>query len=329
MSWPALVPPPPGPADGEHDVAIVVSIEDYAFLEDVPGAHANARAWVQWLTRTRGVPHVRTLRDDQATREAILETLEDAQARRGPEGTLWVVFIGHGAPGGQLLGVDAQATPASVRHRSLPARALQVDGGVAVVDACFAAPAGLDGLQPAVPSWAVARLPPEPARPRRSPRPAPAPRPEGTLLAAAGPAQWAGPLPGADRPAFSYLVLGALRGWGDLDGDGEVTSTEAVAWADRVLFEEATDRRQTPEHLGPVRSLARAVEPAPERAEPAPPPVAEPPRATPPAPAPRARARRRLRAVGADPAEASPGLLAAVAACALTLVGLGARGLGS
>jgi hypothetical protein len=40
--------------------------------------------------------------------------------------------------------------------------------------------------------------------------------------------QFAGPLPGLGRPAFSWLVLGALRGWGDADRDGTVTAREAV-----------------------------------------------------------------------------------------------------
>ena len=33
---------------------------------------------------------------------------------------------------------------------------------------------------------------------------------------------FAGPLPGGGRPAFSYLMLGALRGWADEDGDREI-----------------------------------------------------------------------------------------------------------
>ena len=49
-----------------------------------------------------------------------------------------------------------------------------------------------------------------------------------TVLTAATADQVAGPLPGAARPAFSYLVLGGLRGWADSDHNGRVTAGETV-----------------------------------------------------------------------------------------------------
>src|SRR6185295_15650443 len=44
-----------------------------------------------------------------------------------------------------------------------------------------------------------------------------------------------GTLPGTDYPAFSYLMLGALRGWADENHDGGVTAAEANAYVKREL----------------------------------------------------------------------------------------------
>ena len=333
IPWPALPPPPPT-GMGHDDAAVVVSIEDYAFLPDLPGAHDNGRDWAGWLRDTQQVPFVRTLQDAEATRETVLQALEEAQQRRTGDGVVWVVFVGHGAPGGRLLGADAQPSAASITHRGLGLDELPQGPTVGVIDACFTGDL-VPGLQPAVPTWAT-RPPPVPAAPSAPRRKRPSPH---TLLLAAGPSQYAGPLPAVDRPAFSYLVLGALRGWGDSDHDGHVTATEAVAYADRMLFEHVTDRVQTPELRGADRQLSQGSEPAPRAAVvPPPPPVREapapptvpvpsaPPRAVASRrPAPRLKLRWPRRSPEVHPTQASPGLLAAVAACAAGLLTLGLR----
>lgn len=71
---------------------------------------------------------------------------------------------------------------------------------------------------------------------------------------AAGPNQLSAPLDGQNHGAFTYFVLGALRGWadGELDGqrDGKVTAAEAQAFVAHALrrFELA---HQQPVWLGP------------------------------------------------------------------------------
>ena len=74
--------------------------------------------------------------------------------------------------------------------------------------------------------------------------------PQVSLATAAAADQFAGPLPDQDRPAFSYLVLGAAQGWGDRDADGAVTLAEAVDYATVALVTGVTTRRQTPALLG-------------------------------------------------------------------------------
>lgn len=67
------------------------------------------------------------------------------------------------------------------------------------------------------------------------------------VLSAARADQFAGPLPGKNRPANSYLLLGALRGWGDINDNGEVTVTEAAEYAKEVMQATLRDRIQEPE----------------------------------------------------------------------------------
>ena len=59
-----------------------------------------------------------------------------------------------------------------------------------------------------------------------------------TILSAGEHDQFAGPLPGslpyADRPAFSYLTLGAMTGWGDENKDGVVTVQETIRYSNYI-----------------------------------------------------------------------------------------------
>ena len=68
--------------------------------------------------------------------------------------------------------------------------------------------------------------------------------PRTTLFTAARNDEFAGPLPGADRPAFSYLALGGLRGWADEDDNGRVTAGELHTYVRTALQALVRDRRQ-------------------------------------------------------------------------------------
>ena len=246
--------------DGSRDVALVVGIENYVFAPDLDGATDNARDWVTWLRDARGVPTVKVLLDTQATREEILDAATGVADRAVAGGRIWVVYIGHGAPSrvgddGVLVGVDAQQTAASLEARSVRQGelldALDVDGTetVLVVDACFSGKTSSGDLAPGLaPLKAV-----DASLSSRA-----------TVLTAARSDEFAGPLSDGSRPAFSYLVLGALRGWGDRNGDGRVTVREAVDYADDPLFQTVTGRSQSPTWAGSDLELARGREAGPD-----------------------------------------------------------------
>lgn len=260
---PDLSAPPPGHTrDAVGDVALIIAVESYMDLSPVTGARANAAAWDAWLT-SRGAT-VNVLYDKQATREQILARAAAISKERSDDGRAWLVFIGHGAParagGGALVGYDAQASCASLDARTVAQSdlldALGANRGVevmAVVDACFSGttPEGslMRGCQPAVPLDADV------------------PRTATVMRAAAG-TQYAGALPGEDRPAFSWLALGALRGWADVDGDQAVTAAELTSWTRAQLASMPTAEVQTPEVEGRGGIvLARASEPDPNPAK--------------------------------------------------------------
>ena len=256
VDWPDIsVPPRTGASqDGAQDVALVIAIEDYAYAQDVPGAVLNGRAWVHWLKNSWGVPLVKVLENGQATREEMLEAAKGVASRSRSGGRLWVVYIGHGAPAkggdGVLVGADAQQTAMSLEARSVKMSELvgALEGPasevVVVLDACFSGKSSsgdlAPGLAPLVPVTYLAT------------------RPKWTVLSAGRGDEYAGPLSDGTRPAFSYLVLGALRGWGDANRDGRVTDEEAVRYALDTMFETVTGRTQRPERNGAAVVLGRS-----------------------------------------------------------------------
>ena len=250
-TWPDLSRPARTIGGGTHDSAVVIGVENYSFVPPVPGAEQNARAWYDYLTQTLGVPpeSIRLLTGVDATKEEIQEAARLASERANQKGTLWFIFIGHGAPSsdgkdGLLVGVDAQQKSASLSARSLGrsellkalsssrAKAIRV-----IIDACFSG-RGQDGatiapgLQPLLSVGAPAFLD------QRM-----------TVLTAARGDQFAGALPGTHRPAFSYLVLGGLRGWAP-NQDGKITGEGLVRYSQGALDATLRGRNQTPDIIG-------------------------------------------------------------------------------
>ncbi|MFI5362796.1 MAG: SUMF1/EgtB/PvdO family nonheme iron enzyme [Elusimicrobiota bacterium] len=248
-AWPDLRSPARAIGGGDHDAAVIVGVEDYAFVPPVPGAEANAKAWYDYLTKTRSAApgNVKLLLGNDAAREDMLAAAQKAAAKAGPDGTLWFVFIGHGAPSsdgkdGLLVAFDAQQKAESLQTHSLrrgellkALRASKAAKIVVLVDACFSGrgPDGASiapGLQPLV---TVASFGAVDSRM--------------VVMTAAKGDQFAGGLPGAQRPAFSYLVLGGLRGWA---GQAQVTAGDLWHYASDALDATLTGRNQTPDLIG-------------------------------------------------------------------------------
>lgn len=252
ITWPDLSLPARTIGGGENDAAVVVGIETYFKVPGVPGARSNAKEWYEYLIRTRGVPpqNVKLLTEDDAAREQILTEVNQAAKLAGDGGNLWFIFIGHGAPSadgkdGLLVGVDAQQTASSLQARSikrgeiLTALSHSKASSISVVlDACFSG-RGQDGstivpgLQPLQTVAVGASI-----------------DPRIVVLTAAKGNQFAGALPGSARPAFSYLVLGGLRGWAVQGQKGLVTAGDLWRYATNSLDATLRGRKQEPDLLG-------------------------------------------------------------------------------
>lgn len=232
---------------GANDVAVIVAVEDYIFLPHVKGATNNGSDWEKFFQDSLGVGAVHFVSNSQATREELKRFATLAAASSKPGGTVWFVFIGHGAPSkdgteGLLVGADAQSTPESLFARGLPQQGLldilqtgKQAQTVLVVDACFSGRAGSgDALVKAQPVIPMAIQPVMAA--------------STVVLTAAQADEFAGPLPGVDRPAFSYLLLGALRGWAVDSGD--VSAQSAQRYVQRALRGIPGRMNQTPSIFG-------------------------------------------------------------------------------
>ena len=244
FSWPDLSTLPkeaPRSPEGAKDAAVIVGLEEYDRLPSVTGARANAEAWHHWLAAVRGVPRDRIWRlvDRGARKREVQEALVDAASQIERDGILWFIWIGHGSPpevgSDQNLLLSYSADPGSSGfggegiergyvERTLLGGDPNHHRGVMVLDACFSGKTSSgaalrEGAQWAggAASWVAAGV-----------------GGKITMLAAARGTEVAGPLPGAARPAYSYLLLGGLRGWGDKEygrSDGRVSLGEAHRYA--------------------------------------------------------------------------------------------------
>ena len=221
-----------------HDAAVVVGIEDYSYIADVPWATRDAQAFYRTLLYTVGVPAARVrLLDGGASHEMIREALTQAATEAGRSGRVWFYFAGHGAASSRdgermILGQDVRAEVAAFDSRGLTVGEIERLAGaqgaqvVMVLDTCYtgrdrAGEALVPGGRFVVPAYAT----------RAEPRV--------VSWTAAGPNEVAKPLDSVGHGAFTYFVIGALRGWADgqIDGvrDGQVTLEEASLYVNDSL----------------------------------------------------------------------------------------------
>ncbi|WP_052250824.1 tetratricopeptide repeat protein [Xanthomonas sacchari] len=209
--------------------AIVIGIDDYAHWPKLQYAANDAQAIAQTLTGSFGFPssQVIVLKNQEATRNNILAAFHDRLAHGGvgKNDRVFVFFAGHGATrklaSGRDLGyiVPADSDPAQFATDAIPmteiqdiAESLEAKHVLFVMDACYS---GL-GLTRGGGTSAYLR-----ENARRIAR---------QMLTAGGADQQVADSGPNGHSVFTWVLLQALSGKADLNGDGLITGTELAAY---------------------------------------------------------------------------------------------------
>ncbi len=220
------------------DAAIIVGNEAYQALPQATYAGVDARAARDLLMNGLGISKSRVLFAENVTNAQLQDTIKRGVGRVKKGGTLWIYYAGYGASAaGQrtLLGVDT--TPESLEKGGMPLDTLLATASrsaagrvIVIVDAGFGG-VGRDAL-PLVPDRALP-----------APKGAPAVANNTVVWLADTGGRTVGGYPDGRHGMFTWLALGAMRGWADgaLPGserDGKVTLDEAqyyVSWTGRRM----------------------------------------------------------------------------------------------
>lgn len=267
LRWPALPVPGEGveaPRDAVSEAALVIDLSAYQHLPPRPGGEKNAAAWVHYFSEIRGLrpESIFTLKGPEAQPAEILAAVQSAGQMTDPGGAVWVIIIGYSVTpmvqtfpkvGSFLLTYGAPAVEPVRSGQALPLLAMTKDlldwseaPVVLVLDAC--GPPGVEfseamlgGAEPVLygSSWEPSAMHFTP-RVGRTPAKIVTETSEGGLRGIRGVVMTSGigdrclaTLPGGNRPALSYLALGALQGWGD---DGSPDTKRSRPWLNRRFF---------------------------------------------------------------------------------------------
>lgn len=227
----------------EKSWAIVIGIDQYAKWPKLEYASHDAQAIADTLTGQFGFPssQVIVLKDQQATRNNILAAFHDrlADDRTGRNDRVFVFFAGHGATQrlasgrdlGYIIPVDSDPNAFATDAIAMTdiqniAESMQAKHVMFVMDACYSG-LGLTRGGPA--SSAFLR-----ENARRSAR---------QMLTAGGSDQQVADSGPNGHSVFTWVLLQALAGKGDLNGDGLITGTELAAYVAPAV---SAVSRQTP-----------------------------------------------------------------------------------
>lgn len=214
----------------EKSWAIVVGIDNYAKWPKLEYASHDAQAVADTLTGQFGFPssQVIVLKNEQATRNNILAAFHDrlSDDRTGRNDRVFVFFAGHGATRqlasgrdlGYIIPVDSDpkefATDAiAMTDIQNIAESMQAKHVMFVMDACYSG-LGLTRGGPSSSSFLRENA-------RRSAR---------QMLTAGGADQQVADAGPNGHSVFTWVLLQALAGKGDLNGDGLITGTELAAY---------------------------------------------------------------------------------------------------
>ena len=249
--WPdlSIAPTPLLPhtiLDPKEEHALIISIESYTVLADIPNAKTTGRDWFRYFSRHRGIPVDQvTWIDGQAATSANIQAAIDSMTKSEKQ-RFWLVFIGHGATvdrAPRILPVDTQDSYYDVLRKgiAIPSILEKLESKskgdvVAVFDSSFNEKWGNQSLfsEPLPKTRGELRVS------RKS-----------TVLFASQPSDSTYLLSKGNRTSFGYLALGALRGWADANRDGVIRVRELIDYTQKVIQQvQLPNLRQEPFWVG-------------------------------------------------------------------------------
>lgn len=247
--WPDISSPIPNIVENSsNDSALIIAIEKYTHIHKVEGAVQNGNDWHQYFRVSANIPEERIgyILNESAGKTAILQKARQLSESTPKEGKIWLIYIGHGATHKNeaiFLGVDTRATVNSFDEQLTQLELINIlkeeHDVIAFIDTCFSGRsddgiAFLQGTQFAM-LTSIDQVP------------------KATIFTAAEHNEYAGTIYGLHRPAFSYLALGALRGWADKDDNG-VSLEEIHQYTSKTLQTLVQGRTQQPTFWSDGRS---------------------------------------------------------------------------
>ncbi|HEB89904.1 MAG TPA: hypothetical protein ENI85_10070 [Deltaproteobacteria bacterium] len=224
-------------SDYGRKIAVVIGISRYARLNDLEGAHRDAREMAE-LLRTLGFDTVHELYDEDATRVRILELVGQKLREETSKNDLaFIFFAGHGAtetlPNGEKRGYliptegsaqDPYVTGISMETIRDLSNRLEARHVYYAVDACYSG-----GLATTAAAGEATR-----GDSRNS---------SVQVLTAGLEGQQA--IEEGGRGVFTSYLIQGLRGEANLNGDDVISASE-IGWFVANQVEQATGGRQTP-----------------------------------------------------------------------------------
>lgn len=266
--WPDLGDPPTGIRDGRADAAVIVVIDDPADsrVGGRPGAWAVGSGWWRYLVHTRGLrmSRVKLLRNEEASLEAIRETVLNMKYAAGAGSMLWFVYIGVGASpeaGGDGILWAGDGEPFEFAGLRQQLGRGTHESAFMLLDACDQQPA--PGYRSGVPAHFLADQTPvgKPSVAKISASPEYAGGGFGAavkrvqavvatdvqfersqvrnsfVLTAGTGERCQTTLADRPWPALAYAALGGLQGWSDTNEDGWIGAMELAVYAQALIPE--------------------------------------------------------------------------------------------
>jgi len=244
--------------------ALIIGIEDYQHLPNVPYAKNDAQLVEKYFERVLGVPteNIILLLDDKATKTSIQGTIREFIPRNiENDSTLYVYYAGHGLPDPEekdayILPYDGNTSYFKTSGYKLQEfyddiNKLEVNRTYVFLDTCFSG-ATARGNETLFEGARILTLV-EPLKPQSD---------KIVSFSASGGGEISGSYPEKKHGLFTYFLLSGLKGKADQNNDGSIINKELYNYINKNVRKLAArqGRTQTPDISPDLNSVSGVAE---------------------------------------------------------------------